>query len=71
MKKQIFGKVKTLIYSIEFQKRGLPHVHMLLGVSDEDKLRETNEIDRVISAEIPDQEQDSILFELVKKHMIH
>ena len=29
-KKHVFGKVAGLVYSIEFQKRGLPHVHMLL-----------------------------------------
>ena len=28
--KKIFGKVEALIYTIEFQKRGLPHAHILL-----------------------------------------
>ncbi|WJX85126.1 DNA helicase [Trifolium repens] len=26
---EIFGKVKAVIYTIEFQKRGLPHAHIL------------------------------------------
>ena len=29
-KKQVFGKVIGLIHVIEFQKRGLPHAHILL-----------------------------------------
>ncbi|XP_073035171.1 uncharacterized protein [Primulina eburnea] len=30
IKKEIFGKVAAYVYVIEFQKRGLPHVHMLV-----------------------------------------
>ncbi|CAO4369137.1 unnamed protein product [Caenorhabditis nigoni] len=30
VKKEIFGKVQAYIFVIEFQKRGLPHLHMLL-----------------------------------------
>lgn len=68
---QIFGSVKTLIYTIEFQKRGLPHVHLLLGVHERFKLREIEDIDGVISAEIPDESQDTVLFDLVSRHMMH
>ena len=30
-----FGKAKALTYRAEFQKRGLPHVHMLARLEDE------------------------------------
>ena len=30
LKKEVFGKINGCIYTIEFQKRGLPHCHMLL-----------------------------------------
>ena len=31
--KKIFGKVEAIIYTIEFQKRGLPHAHILLSLN--------------------------------------
>ncbi|GFY00863.1 helitron_like_N domain-containing protein [Trichonephila clavipes] len=49
-KGKIFGNMKCFMYSIERQKRGLPHVHLLLRWME--KLR-PNQIDEVISAEIP------------------
>ena len=27
---ELFGKVVSYSYSVEFQKRGMPHMHMLL-----------------------------------------
>ena len=38
----------------KFQKRGLPHCHMLIILRGEDKLHTRDDIDRLISAEIPD-----------------
>ena len=56
------------LYVIEFQKRGLPHSHILLWLCQ--KIR-PDEIDLIISAEIPDQQQDPELFNIIKRHMIH
>ncbi|XP_072087417.1 uncharacterized protein [Arachis hypogaea] len=36
--KGVLGKVKSYIYITEFEKRGLPHVHMLLILENNDKL---------------------------------
>lgn len=69
-KKQIFGKVSAFVYTIEFQKRGLPHMHLLLIMSSEDKIHNAEEVDDFISAEIPDP-NDKHLRELVKKWMVH
>ncbi|XP_061385228.1 uncharacterized protein LOC133320601 [Danaus plexippus] len=49
-------------------KRGLPHVHLLLWLTE--KLR-PNQIDEVISAEIPNPESDRKLYDTVTKNMIH
>ena len=48
-----FGPVIAYTYVIEFQKRGLPHMHLLLIVEDQDKPRTPEQIDAVISAEAP------------------
>ena len=67
---QIFGSVLSFLYVIEFQKRGLPHCHLLLTLTEDCKIREIEDIDNVVSAEIPDL-SDSVLLELVGKHMVH
>lgn len=59
------------VYTIEFQKRGLPHAHILLFLEDCDKIRTAEQIDQFISAEIPDQNLDPHLFKVVKNFMVH
>ena len=71
VKKQCFGKIMAHIYTIEFQKRGLPHAHILLWLSPEDRPRSAMHTDQFISAEIPDEIAQPTLFEVVKSHMIH
>lgn len=56
------------MYTIEWQKRGLPHLHLLLWLHS--RIRST-EIDSVISAEIPNPETDPALYDIVKSTMIH
>jgi len=70
LKKGAFGKMRAFLYTIEYQKRVLPHAHILLWVAPEDKVKPEN-IDLVISAEIPDKEQDPELHKMVMAHMIH
>jgi len=67
-KGEIFGSVQCHMYSIEWQKRGLPHAHILLWLQN--KLS-PNEIDDFISAEIPDAQKDPLLHEIIKCNMIH
>ena len=59
------------VHVIEFQKRGLPHAHILIILRDRDKPRDLDIIDRVVSAEIPDPETYPRLHAVVLKHMIH
>ncbi|XP_075465454.1 uncharacterized protein LOC142499645 [Ascaphus truei] len=64
----IFGQTRCWMYSIEWQKRGLPHAHILIWLKE--KLHAID-IDNVISAELPNPEEDPILFAIVTKNMIH
>ncbi|XP_044594871.1 uncharacterized protein LOC123272237 [Cotesia glomerata] len=54
--------------ALTFQKRGLPHAHILVWFID--KIR-PEEIDSIISAEIPDPSTDQLLFDIVTTNMIH
>ncbi|KAL8573816.1 hypothetical protein ACOMHN_019090 [Nucella lapillus] len=56
------------MYSVEWQKRGLPHVHILVWLQE--KIRPM-QIDSVISAEIPNKEEDPLLHQVVVNNMIH
>ena len=53
------------VYVVEFQKRGLPHAHILLTVAPEDKPTCLKDVDRLISAEIPDQATYPLAYDTV------
>lgn len=59
------------VHVIEFQKRGLPHAHILIMVAPEDKPNDNDTIDHHIWAEIPDISQHPMLHAIVTKHMVH
>ena len=67
----IFGKVIARVFTVEFQKRGLPHAHILIILSSECKLRTADDFDKIVCAELPDKNKEPGLFELVTKFMIH
>jgi hypothetical protein len=46
----MFGKTRCRMYSVEWQKRGLPHAY----IEWVEKIK-PNEVDEVISAEIPNE----------------
>ncbi|XP_074342481.1 uncharacterized protein LOC141680051 [Apium graveolens] len=66
-KKHVLGKVIGVAYTIEFQKRGLPHAHIIIWLEESDKCHSTDEIVHLIFAEIPDQETDPIGYETISK----
>ncbi|XP_060218953.1 uncharacterized protein LOC132645771 [Lycium barbarum] len=71
VKTSIFEKVAAFMYSIEFQKRGLPHAHFLIILEDEYKLLTPEAYDRIVCAELPNSDTNQYLHSLVIKHMMH
>ena len=66
----IFGEVLGKVHVIEFQKRGLPHCHLIVWLKEQDKLDSIDKIDQAICAEIP-REDEPELRELVVGQLIH
>jgi hypothetical protein len=65
------GKVIGYLDTIKFQKRGLPHAHILLILDPADKLLTLEHYDSVICAEIPDKNLDPQLYETISRCMVH
>ena len=68
-KDHYLGRAVGWTFVIEFQKRGLPHAHILLIVRGEDKPMTPQMIDELVSAEIPDPITQASLYRLVETHM--
>ena len=70
-KNHIFGDAFGYVYTIEFQKRGLPHMHLLLSLSTPFRPTTANEVDTIIKATWPNPDEEPRLFNIVKHSMIH
>lgn len=58
--KNIFGKFRGDIYTIEYQKRRLPYMHLLVFLHSTNQFLEASQIDKVICAELPTLETNPI-----------
>lgn len=59
------------MYTVEFQKRGLPHIHCLVWLAARNADFDPIIVDGFISAEIPDVLIDPLGYALVDEFMIH
>ncbi|MBW0490077.1 hypothetical protein O181_029792 [Austropuccinia psidii MF-1] len=56
------GTVLSYVYTIKFQKRGLPHAHMIMILAESSIPKTVRDIDALVCAEIPDEEQENDFF---------
>nr|GEZ75382.1 hypothetical protein [Tanacetum cinerariifolium] len=68
---QILRDFCTVLYVIEFQKWGFPHAHILLWLEERYKCMTPDEINDIISAELPSPAEDPDGYKLVSKYMLH
>ncbi|XP_023750894.1 uncharacterized protein LOC111899269 [Lactuca sativa] len=66
-----FGEIDAYLYTIEFQKRGLPHCHTLIWVNAKYNIKTPEEVDAFITAELPDPLLEPQLHATITTCMIH
>lgn len=62
------GGFLYLIYVVEFQKRGLPHCHILIKLKHEPSLEA---VDGLVVAEMPDAHEDAQLHDIIQRCNLH
>lgn len=50
-----FSTVKAEVWVTQYQKRGLPHAHMLFWLTNKDAFLSPDDVNEIISAQIPDR----------------
>ena len=69
------GKTKYYAIRIEFQERGSPHAHSFIWIVNPPNIQDEDGyisfIEKTINAHLPDPQNDSELFELVKTYQVH
>jgi hypothetical protein len=70
-KHHIFGHHMGHCYRIEYQKRGLPHSHLLLFLHDNDHFLDPATIDEIICVEFPSRKDDPELHSIITAAMVH
>jgi len=71
LKKHVLGGACVLCFTIEFQKRGLPHAHMLAILDRESRIKSADDIDAAIRADLPDAVEEPLLWDVVVRNMLH
>ncbi|XP_051170502.1 uncharacterized protein LOC127287552 [Leptopilina boulardi] len=71
VKEKLFGELQAYVYVVEYQKRGLPHVHLLNNLKPNSKITTPEIVDKFISAEIPHPTDNPRLHNIIDANMIH
>jgi len=70
-KNHILGRTIAGIYVIEFQKRGLPHAHILIFFTEDSKPHTVEDMDRMISAKLMNSKTNKLAHETITKCTMH
>nr|GEU35836.1 DNA helicase PIF1, ATP-dependent [Tanacetum cinerariifolium] len=62
---------RSVLYTIEFQKRGLLHCHSLIWLSGSSKIDKDSDMDKYISAEFPNPTTKADGYRVISELMIH
>ncbi|CAF1463104.1 unnamed protein product [Rotaria sordida] len=71
------GEVTDYFYRVEFQKRGSPHIHMIVWIKNAPKYGENLDdevmkfIDKYITCKMPNERKDPFLHEIIMKVQTH
>ena len=68
---QALGRPVSYQYVVEFQKRGLPHAHILMILAPDDKPRVPADYNKFICAELPDPILEPELYETITTSTLH
>ncbi|KAH1004418.1 hypothetical protein HUJ05_005232 [Dendroctonus ponderosae] len=69
--KQFDGTVQNYFYVVEFQKRGLPHVHLLITLHHRDKLDSAEKVNEIIRSTIADVDSEPMLYGREAENYLH
>ena len=69
--KHVLGRSIAHLHVIEFQKRGLPHAHILIILCAEHKPHTVDDFDTIVCAEIPNRETQKELYDIVCSNLMH
>ena len=70
-KHMVLGTVIAHVHTIEYQKRGLVHAHILLILAEQDKPQTAAQVDNIVSAKLPDATLYPAARAVVERQMIH
>ncbi len=70
-KNHILGRTIAGIYVVEFQKRGLPHAHILIFFTEGCKPHTVEDVDCIINAKLPNLKTNKLAHEMVARCMMH
>ncbi|MBW0522192.1 hypothetical protein O181_061907 [Austropuccinia psidii MF-1] len=70
-KNKRFGMVKSYVYTVEFQKGGLPHAHIIVILHDQYVPRTLDSVDSLVTAETPDRFSEPGLLKIVTSTIFH
>lgn len=70
IERNILSVMNAHMYMIEFQKRGLPYMYILILVKKNDNIP-SEKLDMIVQVEILLEKNNPVFFELITKHMVY